>query len=58
MEKDERQRLIDICFEIGIAISARSRNMTTGERAEWIARQLRLLGYDTEPCGASWGVLK
>lgn len=26
--------------------------------AEWVADQLRKCGFDTAPCGASWGVLK
>ena len=55
------QKLIDACFEIGIMISDPKydfQEKSTEERAEWIAKQLRAVGYDTMPCGASWGVLQ
>lgn len=32
--------------------------MTIEQRAEWVANQLRGCGFDTHPCGASWGILK
>ena len=31
---------------------------TKEQLAEWIARNLRDLGFDTQPMGSSWGVLK
>ena len=55
------QKLIDLCFEIGILISDQRydfKNMDVEQRAEWIADQLRKSGFDTQPMGASWGVLK
>lgn len=62
------QKLIDLCFQIGLMLSTPGKDrgdipydMTVWdleEKAEWIAEQLRLNGFDTEPCGASWGVLK
>ena len=27
------------------------------QKAKWVAEQLRCCGFNTEPCGASWGVL-
>lgn len=61
MSKSSEQKLIDICFQIGIVISDPTYNMhekTTEQRAEWIADQLRQCGYPTIPIGASWGVLQ
>ena len=57
----DMQKLVDVCFEIGIVISDPKYDFgkqTQEQRAEWIARQLRLTGFDTTPCGGSWGVLK
>jgi len=28
------------------------------DQANWVAEQLRGCGFDTTPCGSSWGVLK
>lgn len=47
------QKLIDICFLCGLTSFSGSMQ----EKAEWIARQLRLCGFDTKPVGASWGIL-
>lgn len=70
--RKREQELIDLCFEIGIMISSVRINSGEGngdtknalismgveKRAEWIAEQLRDRGFDTEPMGCSWGVLK
>ena len=61
-EKERRvaQKLINICFSIGLVISDDRNGMinkTNEEKAEWIAEELRGCGFDTHPCGASWGVL-
>ena len=32
--------------------------MTREEKGKYIADQLRGIGFDTNPCGMSWGVLK
>ena len=56
----KEQKLIDLCFEIGLMISDpeyKFHEKEVHERAEWIARQLRECGYDTKPLGMSWGVL-
>jgi len=55
------QKLIDICFEIGLTISDTRYNMykkSNEEKADWIAQQLRGCGFDTQPVGSSWGKLK
>jgi hypothetical protein len=54
------QKLIDIVFEVGLTIHQNDQleKMTKEEVANWISTQLRLCGYDTEPIGSSWGVLK
>ncbi len=57
---NNEQKLIDIMFQIGLMIHqdhwfvGRSQE----EVAEWIQLQLKECGFETEPCGASWGVLK
>jgi hypothetical protein len=57
---EDKQKLIDICFQIGLTIKSSDtlKSMSIEELATWIAKQLRECGYDTEPCGASWGILK
>jgi hypothetical protein len=56
----EIQKLIDLCFEIALLISDTNYNLykqPNERKAKWIADQLRGYGFDTTPCGASWGVL-
>lgn len=54
------QKLINICFEL--VMTARDWNdfqfKSYEDLAEWVAKNLRGCGFDTEPCGSSWGVLK
>jgi hypothetical protein len=59
----EKQKLVDLCFEIGMMISTRGKGyglskLSIEKKGEWIAEQLRLCGFDTKPCGSSWGILK
>ena len=60
---EREQKLVDICFEILFTVTADYyykgwfSDRTIEERAEWVARMLRNNGFDTEPCGCSWGVL-
>ena len=59
--KNTDQKLVDICFSIGFAVNENQyhfNRMTREDFGEWIAIQLRECGYDTEPVGSSWGVLK
>ena len=56
---DEKQKLVDICFQIGLVIkdSKALQQMSNEKCAGWIAQQLKECGFETHPCGASWGVL-
>lgn len=68
MATEREQKLIDLCFSIGFLISSPFegrdgkkedlRDLSQEKEAEWIAEQLRGCGFDTEPIGSSWGVLK
>ena len=59
MSYQSDQKLIDIMFEVGLMIHQYSETMGSREDvAKWIAAQLKLCGYDTQPMGASWGSLK
>lgn len=56
------QKLVDICFQCVLTVLDREHvalftKMSQAERAEWVAKQLRASGFDTQPVGASWGVL-
>ena len=52
------QRLVDLAFELAIVSAKYMHGKSIDEIAEWTAKQLRDCGFDTEPMGASWGVLK
>jgi hypothetical protein len=57
----KQQKLIDIMFEIALTCREKSdwlENMTREDVASWVADQLRACGFDTKPCGSSWGVLR
>lgn len=59
-EKSKEQKLIDICFQIGLLISNRNYNLykkSDEEKAEWIRAQLAGCGFETQPIGCSYGVL-
>jgi hypothetical protein len=59
--KSREQKLIDIMFEVA-QISryhfGKMENYDRDKHMEWVAEQLRICGFDTEPRGLSWGVLK
>ena len=57
------QELIDICFQCVLVATDdkcyKIKNAKNDEiKAEWVARQLRSCGFNTEPMGMSWGVLQ
>jgi hypothetical protein len=57
------QKLIDICFELVLTATDPKYNkallaLPIEDRAAWVASNLASCGFKTEPCGASWGVLK
>lgn len=56
---ENERKLVDIMFQIGIAIQSSPyfADKTTDEVAEWIAGRLHDCGFETTPCGASWGYL-
>lgn len=66
---NREQKLIDIMFEIAQFSYLRDRSNSDEissyynedgrqEHMEWVAEQLRSCGFDTQPLGMSWGVLK
>lgn len=60
MITQNEQKLVDICFQLTLTIKSHSEhfaNLSQEEVAEWTAKQLRECGFDTSPCGASWGLL-
>jgi hypothetical protein len=52
------QKLIDICFEIALTVTDEFTKLSNAEKAAYVAKQLKGCGFDTVPCGASWGVLE
>ena len=54
------QKLIDITFQLAMVMREKRgmRHMTKEQLAAWVARNLRDCGFDTQPLGSSWGVLK
>jgi hypothetical protein len=56
--RSKEQELIDIIFQIALMCAERMHDKSREEIAEWVAHQLRECGFDTQPLGASWGVLK
>lgn len=61
--RSKEQKLIDIMFQcVMLRHDTQYRDyfdaLNQEQMAEWVANQLRGCGFDTFPCGASWGVLK
>lgn len=59
--QSQEQKLISICFQIAQIVWRRPavfKKMDQQKFCEWVAQQLRDCGFDTEPVGASWGMLK
>ena len=60
-KKLNKQKLIDICFQIALTINNDkyfSKELSDEEIAEWVRIQLSNCGFKTEPCGSSWALLK
>jgi hypothetical protein len=34
------------------------KRLNNADLAKWVSKQLKACGFETSPCGASWGVLK
>ena len=57
-QRSKEQQLVDIMYQIAMTSAQYLHGKSNEEIAEWVSKQLRDCGFDTEPCGASWGVLK
>jgi hypothetical protein len=57
-DKNELQKLINICFELVLTTNKHILKLSNEEKAKWVAKQLDACGFRTNPCGSSWGVLK
>jgi len=59
-QRSKEQKLVDICFEIAITMQMSQKWLQKQSRddiGKWVADQLKVCGFPTTPCGASWGVL-
>jgi hypothetical protein len=58
--RPDAQTLIDIMFQVAMTISddKKLRRLNNADLAKWVSKQLKECGFETSPCGASWGVLK
>lgn len=58
---DDIQKLIDILFEC-VFVATDKKNgiidMSEADKAAWVSNQLRACGFETEPVGSSWGILR
>lgn len=56
----KKQELIDITFQIAMTVANNAWfvGKTNEQIAVWVANQLRKNGFDTQPVGSSWGVLR
>ena len=64
MEQSNEQKLVDLCFQLAIAVylqrdyfEKHENNYKQEVIANWVAQELREYGFPTLPRGASWGVL-
>ena len=70
--RDRMQKLVDLCYDLVLTATDegrgrdgkpparwfRAKGRTTEQKAAWVTDQLRGCGFDTSPCGATWGLLK
>lgn len=56
--RSKEQRLIDIVFQIAFCAARSMHGKSNEEIAAWVTQQLSICGFNTAPCGASWGVLE
>lgn len=59
--RKREQKLIDVLFEIVVRQQMNPKYMHFSSRedaAAWVAQTLKILGFDTQIMGSSWGVLK
>jgi hypothetical protein len=56
--RKREQQLVDAIFEIAVRMQmGEIKPLSREAAAEYVASQLRALGFDTSPLGMSWGVL-
>lgn len=57
---EREQELVNIMFQIAMTVrdSDVLQKMDNEQLAEWVRNQLSACGFETEPVGASWGVLR
>lgn len=60
--RSREQQLVDVCFEVAMMLNDPKyregfSKMSNEQLAGWVAKQLKSCGFDTQPCGSSWGVL-
>lgn len=63
MPTQNEQKLVNICFDIALLMqdpvyAKFFREAGREGTAEWVAKQLSDCGFNTTPCGASWGLLE
>lgn len=60
MSTENEQKLVDIAFELALTMHEHPWfiGKTKEQVANWVAERLAGCGFETEPCGSSWGVLK
>jgi hypothetical protein len=54
---NEKQKLVDLCFEFAIKAAAHMHGKTNEEIAAWVSSNLKECGFPTYAVGSSWGVL-
>lgn len=57
MIESREQKLVDLCFTFALMSKEYMQKKTREEIAEWVAHNLKELGFHTRPMGMSWGVL-
>jgi hypothetical protein len=60
MDSKDVQKLIDICYQLVLTSTSHEDfcKWSDESKAEWVSKTLKECGFDTTPCGSSWGVLK
>lgn len=54
----DKQKLIDMMFEVAITAALYMPGQSKYKIAEWVREQLAASGFDVTPVGSSWGVLR
>ena len=57
MATEREQKLVDIMFEVAQLSATHFHYKSREEHMAWVAKQLKECGFETTPCGMSWGML-